>query len=76
MNAKPGDLAIVVDDGGKFENLGLIVNVISYEGSFFGGSLAANPHGWSRLLGQEAFAMRGPTVSCSSNVRGRCLTAV
>ena len=33
MNVKPGDLAIVVNDGGKFENLGLIVSVVSFEGT-------------------------------------------
>ena len=43
MNVKPGDLAIVVDDGGKFENLGLIVNVISYEGSFFWWEFGSQP---------------------------------
>jgi hypothetical protein len=33
MNVKPGDLAIVVDDGGKCENVGLIVNVVSFAGT-------------------------------------------
>lgn len=30
MNVKLGDLAIVVDDGGKYENIGLTVNVVSF----------------------------------------------
>jgi hypothetical protein len=33
MNVKPGDLAIIVNDGGKYENVGLVVNVISFEGA-------------------------------------------
>jgi hypothetical protein len=33
MNVQPGDLAIVVNDGGKFENVGLVVNVVSFEGT-------------------------------------------
>ena len=33
MNVKLGDLAIVVDDGGKYENVGLVVSVVSFEGN-------------------------------------------
>lgn len=43
MNVKPGDLAIVVDDGSQFENLGLIVNVISFEGSYFWWEFGSQP---------------------------------
>ena len=33
MNVKIGDLAIVVDDGGKYENVGLVVSVVLFEGN-------------------------------------------
>ncbi len=53
MNVKPGDLAIVVDDGGKFENLGLIVNVISFEGSFFWWEFGSQPSWQVKVFGSR-----------------------
>uniref|UniRef100_UPI0040480714 hypothetical protein n=1 Tax=Algoriphagus sp. TaxID=1872435 RepID=UPI0040480714 len=54
MNVKPSDLTVVVNDGGKFENLGLIVNVISFEGSFFWWKFGSQPS-WQ----VEVFGSRG-----------------
>jgi hypothetical protein len=54
MNVKPGDLAIVVDDGGKFENVGLVVSVVSFEGTMHWHEFGQQP---SWLV--EAFGPRG-----------------
>ncbi len=35
LNVKIGDLAIVVNDGGKHENVGLVVTVVSFEGKMY-----------------------------------------
>lgn len=53
MNVKPGDLAIVVDDGGEFENLGLIVKVISFEGSFFWCEFGSQPSWQVEVVGSR-----------------------
>jgi hypothetical protein len=75
MNVKLGDLAIVVDDGGKFENLGLIVNVISFEGTLYWHEFgdqptwrvdAAGPRGlcYERSDGELYFKRQGKIPDC------------
>ena len=75
MNVKPGDLAIVVDDGGKFENVGLIVNVVSFAGTMhwheFGEQStwlvdAAGPRGicYERSDGRLYFKRQGKVPDC------------
>jgi hypothetical protein len=75
MNVKLGDLAIVVDDGGKFENVGLIVNVVSFEGNMdwyeFGEQPswlveAAGPRGlcYERSDGELYFKRQGKVPDC------------
>ena len=53
MNVKPGDLAIVVDDGGEFENLGLIVKVISFEGGVFWWEFGSQPSWQVEVIGSR-----------------------
>ena len=75
MNVKPGDLAIVVDDGGKYENVGLIVSVVSFEGTLdwyeFGEQPswlveAAGPRGlcYERSDGELYFKRQGKMPDC------------
>jgi hypothetical protein len=75
MNVKPGDLAIVVNDGGKHENVGLVVNVVSFEGNMdwyeFGEQPswlveAAGPRGlcYERSDGQLYFKRLGKMPDC------------
>ena len=75
MNVKPGDLAIVVDDGGKYENVGLVVNVVSFEGTMhwyeFGQQPswlvdAAGPRGlcYERSDGKLFFKRQGKVPDC------------
>jgi hypothetical protein len=75
MNVKPGDLAIVVDDGGKFENVGLVVSVVSFEGTLdwyeFGKQPswlveAAGPRGlcYERSDGELYFKHQGKMPDC------------
>ena len=58
MNVTPGDLAIVVDDGGEFENLGLIVKVISFEGSFFWWEFGKQPSWQVEIVGSRGLCYR------------------
>jgi hypothetical protein len=75
MNVKPGDLAIVVNDGGKHENVGLVVNVVSFEGNMdwyeFGEQPswlveAAGPRGlcYERSDGELFFKCQGKVPDC------------
>ena len=75
MNVKPGDLAIIVNDGGKYENVGLVVNVVSFEGTMdwyeFGEQPtwlveAAGPRGlcYERSDGQLYFKRQGKMPDC------------
>lgn len=75
MNVILGDLAIVVDDGGKFENVGLIVNVVSFAGTIhwheFGEQPswlveAAGPRGlcYERSDGELFFKRQGKVPDC------------
>ena len=75
MNVKLGDLAIVVADGGKFENVGLVVSVVSFEGTLdwyeFGEQPswlveAAGPRGlcYERSDGELYFKRQGKVPDC------------
>ena len=75
MNVKLGDLAIVVADGGKFENVGLVVSVVSFEGTLdwyeFGEQStwlveAAGPRGlcYERSDGELYFKRQGKVPDC------------
>lgn len=75
MNVKTGGLAIVVDDGGKYENVGLVVSVVSFEGTLdwyeFGEQPswlveAAGPRGlcYERSDGQLYFKCQGKVPDC------------
>jgi hypothetical protein len=75
MNVKLGDLAIIVDDGGKYENVGLVVSVVSFEGTLdwyeFGEQPswlveAAGPRGlcYERSDGELFFKRQGKVPDC------------
>ena len=75
LNVKIGDLAIVVNDGGKHENVGLVVTVVSFEGKMYWHEFgerptwmveAAGPRGicYERSDGELYFKRQGKVPDC------------
>jgi hypothetical protein len=59
LNVKIGDLAIVVNDGGKHENVGLVVTVVSFEGKKYWHEFGERPSWMVEAAGPRGICYEG-----------------